>query len=215
MAARFAKWRAVIAIGENRPSRAFIEANAHALARYAVLRQEAGIVPIVDPETAMDGGHSMPACPITTEAALRALFAWLAEQGVALEALILKPNMILPGSASPERPTPAAAAEFTRSELRRVVPAAVPGIAFLSGGQSGELASARLNAMNASPSPNATAPRKLTFSFARAIQQPALELWAGRDANKQRPQAALLQRTRRNRAAREGRYSAATETSGS
>jgi fructose-bisphosphate aldolase class I len=212
MGARFAKWRAVIAIGESRPSRACVEANAHALARYAALCQEAGIVPIVEPETVMDGGHSMAASALTTEVALRALFASLAEQGVALEALILKPNMILPGSASPERPTPAAVAEITRSVLRRVVPAEVPGVAFLSGGQSGELASARLNAMNAPPSPNAGAPWTLTFSFARAIQQPALKIWAGRDENKQRSQTALLHRARCSRFAREGRYSAATET---
>jgi fructose-bisphosphate aldolase class I len=212
MGARFAKWRAVIAIGENRPSRACIEANVHALSRYAGLCQEAGIVPIVEPETIMDGGHSMAACAVTTEAVLRALFDSLAEQGVALEAVILKPNMILPGSASLERPTPAEVAERTCGVLRRVVPAEVPGVAFLSGGQSGELASARLNAMNAPPSPNAATPWTLTFSFARAIQQPALEIWAGLDANKQRAQIALLHRARCNRFAREGRYSLVTET---
>ena len=214
MGARFAKWRAVIAIAERRPSRACIEANAHALARYAALCQEAGVVPIVEPETIMDGRHSMAACAGTTETVLRILFACLAEQGVALEALILKPNMVLPGSASLERPTAAAVAEATCSVLRRVVPAEVPGVAFLSGGQSGELASARLNAMNASPSPNAAAPWTLTFSYARAIQQPALEIWAGQDANKSRAQAALLHRARCNRAARQGRYSPATEASG-
>ena len=213
MGARFAKWRAVLAIGEQRPSRGCIAANAHALARYAALCQEAGIVPIVEPETIMDGGHSLAACALTTETVLRALFACLAEQGVALEALILKPNMILPGAASVERPTADEVVEATLGVLRRVVPAEVPGVAFLSGGQPGELASARLNAMNASPTPSASAPWTLTFSYARAIQQPALQIWAGRDANVAKAQAALLHRARCNRAARAGRYSAATEAS--
>ena len=213
MGARFAKWRAVLAIGERRPSRGCIDANAHALARYAALCQEAGLVPVVEPETIMDGGHSQAACAQTTETVLRALFAALCEQGVALEALILKPNMILPGAASPERPAAAEVAEATLGVLRRVVPAEVPGVAFLSGGQSGERASARLNAMNATPSPVASAPWTLTFSYARAIQQPALETWAGRDANVAGAQAALLHRARCNRAARQGRYSAATEAS--
>ena len=213
MGARFAKWRAVIAIGEGRPSRACVEANAYALARYAALCQESGIVPIVEPETIMDGDHSMTACANTTQTILRAVFAHLAEQGVALEALILKPNMVLPGAASPERPSAAEVAQATLNVLRRVVPAEVPGVAFLSGGQSGELASARLSAMNSSRSPNVSAPWTLTFSFARAIQQPALEIWAGRDANRQRAQAALLHRARCNRAAREGRYDDAVEAS--
>ncbi len=213
MGARFAKWRAVIAIGEGRPSRACIEANVHALARYAALCQEAGIVPIVEPETVMDGGHSMATCAETTEMVLRILFASLAGQGVALEALILKPNMVLPGSVSSQRPTAGAVAEATLRVLRRVVPAEVPGVAFLSGGQSGELASARLNAMNRSPSPNAAAPWTLSFSYARAIQQPALEIWAGRDENVAKAHAALLHRARCNRAAREGRYSPEMEAS--
>ncbi len=214
MGARFAKWRAVVAIGGDKPSHACLIANAHALARYAALCQEAGIVPIVEPETIMEGAHSLAACAETTEAVLRVLFACLAEQGVALEALILKPNMILPGSASAERPSATAVAQATLGVLRRVVPAEVPGVAFLSGGQSGELASARLNAMNAAPSPNASAPWALTFSYARAIQQPALEIWAGREANKQRAQATLLHRAHCNRAARQGRYAAAMEVSG-
>jgi fructose-bisphosphate aldolase class I len=161
----------------------------------------------------MDGGHSMTACAVTTEAVLRALFDALAEQGVALEAVILKTNMILAGAASPERPTTAEVAERTRGVLRRVVPAEVPGVAFLSGGQSGELASARLNSMNAPPSPNTATPWTLTFSFARAIQQPAREIWAGLDANKQQAQATLLHRARCNRFAHEGRYTLVTETS--
>jgi fructose-bisphosphate aldolase class I len=214
MGARFAKWRAVIKIGEGLPSRACVEANAHALARYAALCQEAGIVPIVEPETLMEGDHGTARCAEATEAILRALFAELAVQGVALEGMILKPNMVLPGSSSPERPTAGEVAQATLGLLRRVVPAAVPAIAFLSGGQSGELASARLDAMNASPSPNPAAPWTLTFSYARAIQQPALEIWAGAPTNVAKAQAALLHRARCNRAAREGRYSAAVEASG-
>lgn len=211
MGARFAKWRAVIAIGDAKPSLGCLEANVHALARCAALCQEAGVVPIVEPETIMEGGHAMASCAQTTETVLRTLFAHLAVQGVALSALILKVNMILPGSVCAERPSAADVAQATLSVLRRVVPAEVPGVAFLSGGQSGELASARLNAMNASPSPNPVAPWALTFSYARAIQQPALELWAGRDANVAKAQAALLHRARCNRAAREGRYSTALE----
>jgi fructose-bisphosphate aldolase class I len=214
MGARFAKWRAVISIGEGLPSRACVEANAHALARYAALCQEAGIVPVVEPETLMEGGHSMAACAEATEAVLRALFAELALQGVALEAMLLKPNMVLPGAGSSERPGAAEVARATLRVLRRVVPAEVPGIAFLSGGQSGELASARLDAMNALPSPSPAAPWTLTFSYARAIQQPALGIWAGAPANVAKAQAALLHRARCDRAAREGRYSPAVEASG-
>jgi fructose-bisphosphate aldolase class I len=208
MGARFAKWRAVIGLGEGLPSRACIDANAHALARYAALCQEAGLVPIVEPEVLMEGDHTMARCAEATETVLRAVFAQLAVQGVALGAMILKPNMVLPGLAASEQPRTAEVAEATVRVLRRVVPAEVPGIAFLSGGQSGELASARLNAIN-SPvaSPSATAPWTLTFSYARAIQQPALQIWAGKDANRPDAQRALLHRAICNRAARRGQYS--------
>ena len=208
MGARFAKWRAVIGLGERLPSPACIDANAHALARYAALCQEAGLVPIVEPEVLMEGDHTMARCAEATETVLRAVFAQLVVQGVALGAMILKPNMVLPGLASAERPTAAEVAEATVRVLRRVVPAEVPGIAFLSGGQSGELASARLNAIN-SPvaSPSAATPWTLTFSYARAIQQPALQIWAGKDANRPGAQRALLHRAICNRAARRGQYS--------
>ena len=146
-------------------------------------------MPIVEPEVLMEGDHTMARCAEATEAVLRGVFTQLVLQGVALGAMILKPNMVLPGLASPEQPTAAEVAEATVRVLRRVVPAEVPGIAFLSGGQSGQLASARLNAMN-SPvaSPGVAAPWTLTFSYARAIQQPALQIWAGKDAN--RPEGA-------------------------
>ncbi len=216
MAARFAKWRAVIALGDGLPSRSCIEANADALARYAALCQEAGLVPIVEPEVLMEGDHSIARCLEATETILRAVFEQLAIQNVALEGMILKPNMTLPGLACPEQPTPDEVAEATVHILRRVVPAAVPGIAFLSGGQSGVLASERLNAMNSRfKSPGAAAPWTLTFSFARAIQQPALEIWAGKDANLKAAQEALIHRAKCNRAARKGQYSASMESSGS
>jgi fructose-bisphosphate aldolase, class I len=178
------------------------------LARYAALCQEAGLVPIVEPEVLMEGGHTMARCAEATEAVLRGVFAELVVEGVALEAMILKPNMVLPGMASNERPTAGEVAEATVRVLRRVVPIEVPGIAFLSGGQSGELASARLNAMN-SPvaSPSVAAPWALTFSYARAIQQPALQILAGKDANRPEAQRALLHRAICNRAARRGQYS--------
>jgi fructose-bisphosphate aldolase class I len=212
MGARFAKWRAVIALAEGLPSLACVDANAHALARYAALCQEAGLVPIVEPEVLMSGDHGMAQCAEASESVLRRVFAELARQGVALEAMILKPNMILPGMDSSARPTPAEVADATIRVLRRVVPAEVPGIAFLSGGQSGPLASARLNAMNSpNASPTATAPWALTFSYARAIQQPALQIWAGKDANRIEAQRALLHRAICNRAARRGQYNSDVE----
>ena len=214
MGARFAKWRAVIGLGDGLPSRACIDANAHALARYAALCQESGLVPIVEPEVLMDGDHTLGRCLEATERVLRAVFDQLAVQGVALEGMILKPNMALPGLTCPEQPTPYEVAEATVGLLRRVVAPELPGIAFLSGGQSGVLASERLNAMNSKfKSPSAAAPWTLTFSFARAIQQPALEIWAGKDANRTAAQQALIHRARCNRAARKGQYSSSMESS--
>jgi fructose-bisphosphate aldolase class I len=215
MGARFAKWRAVITLGDGLPTCACIDANAHALARYAALCQEAGLVPIVEPEILMDGDHSLPRCQQATEQALCAVFNQLCVQNVALDGLILKPNMVLPGIASRDRPDADEVADATVQTLRRVVPAATAGIAFLSGGQSGELASARLNAMNSRyKAPSAVAPWPLTFSFARAIQQPALEIWAGKDANRDAAQRALLHRAKCNSAARRGQYSPSMETAG-
>jgi fructose-bisphosphate aldolase, class I len=208
MGARFAKWRAVIAVGPGIPSRGCLEANAQALARYAALCQEAGLVPIVEPEVLMDGDHTLERCREATEEALRTVFMQLYTQRVMLEGMILKPNMVLPGLACPQQETVEEVADATVHCLLRNVPAAVPGIAFLSGGQSAELASARLNAMNARfPSP----PWALAFSFARAIQQPALEIWRGQDANVPAAQQALVHRANCNRAARRGEYSAGME----
>jgi fructose-bisphosphate aldolase class I len=215
MGARFAKWRAVIALGDGFPTNACIDANAHALARYAALCQDAGLVPIVEPEVLMEGDHSLARCQRATEQTLRAVFEQLHVQNVALDAMILKPNMILPGLTCPIQPTADKVADATVQALRRVVPAATAGIAFLSGGQSGELASARLNAMNAKfKAPSAAAPWPLTFSFARAIQQPALEIWAGKDANREAAHRALLHRAKCNSAARRGQYAQSMEVSG-
>ena len=231
MGARFAKWRAVIAVGDDLPSRGCIEANAQALARYAALCQEAGLVPVVEPEVLMDGGHTSERCSEVTEEVLRTVFGQLCTQRVMLEGMILKPNMVLPGLTCPsqkevsevasgeqqyqvrliDRPQGDVdqVADATVRCLLRTVPAAVPGIAFLSGGQSCELASARLNAMNGRF--KSRLPWALAFSFARAIQQPALEIWAGKEANVPAAQNALLHRARCNQAARCGQYNAAME----
>ena len=178
MGARFAKWRAVITISDAIPSRGCIEANSHALARYAALCQEAGLVPIVEPEVLMDGEHTLERCFEVTEEVLRTVFNQLYTQRVALEGMILKPNMVLPGKDCPKQDSVEEVADATVTCLLRAVPAAVPGIAFLSGGQPDELASARLNAMNVRF--KSRLPWALAFSFARAIQQPALEIWKGR-----------------------------------
>jgi fructose-bisphosphate aldolase class I len=210
--ARFAKWRAVIApvaSGDEIPSRACIEANAQALARYAALCQEAGLVPVVEPEVLMDGDHSLERCRVITERVLRVVFEQLYTQGVILEGMILKPNMVLPGSTCPKQESVDAVADATVTCLLRAVPAAVPGIAFLSGGQSCELASARLNAMNARF--KARLPWAVGFSFSRAIQQPALDFWRGDDSRAPEAQRILLHRARCNRAARRGEYTAAME----
>jgi len=209
MGARFAKWRAVIALGGCLPSRGCIEANAQTLARYAGLCQEAGIVPVVEPEVLMVGEHTLEQCRETTEEVLQTVFDQLYTQRVMLEGMILKPNMVLPGLTCPQQETVDEVADATVSCLLRAVPAAVPGIAFLSGGQSAELASARLNAMNARF--KSRLPWALAFSFARAIQQPALELWQGKEANVLVAQQALYHRARCNRAARRGEYKAAME----
>jgi fructose-bisphosphate aldolase class I len=231
MGARFAKWRAVISIGDGIPSRSCIEANAQALARYATLCQEAGVVPVVEPEVLMDGRHTLERCCLVTEEVLRSIFHQLYTQRVMLEGMILKPNMVLPGSTCPgqkevsevavgeqqyqvrledrEQDNVDQVADATVRCLLRAVPAAVPGIAFLSGGQSAELASARLNAMNARF--KSRLPWALAFSFARAIQQPALEIWLGKETNVKAAQQALLHRARCNRAARLGEYTAMME----
>jgi fructose-bisphosphate aldolase class I len=209
MGARFAKWRAVIAVGEGIPSRASIEANAQALARYAALCQEAGLVPVVEPEVLMDGEHTLERCCKVTEEVLRTVFHQLYIQGVTLEGMILKPNMVVPGLTCPKQEAVDEVADATVRCLLRSVPAAVPGIAFLSGGQSAELASARLNAMNVRF--KSRLPWALAFSFARAIQQPALEIWQGEEGKVLAAQQALYHRARCNRAARRGEYNASME----
>jgi fructose-bisphosphate aldolase class I len=211
MGARFAKWRAVITIGDGIPSWGCIHANAHALARYAALCQEAGLVPVVEPEVLMDGEHTLDQCCEVTDKVLRTVFSELFAQRVMLEGIILKPNMVLPGSTCPKQEAVEEVADATVNCLLRAVPAAVPAIAFLSGGQSAELASARLNAMNARY--KSRLPWALAFSFARAIQQPALELWKGQEANVLAAQQALVHRARCNQAARRGEYSQAMEQS--
>ena len=210
LGAKFAKWRAVITIGANIPSLGCLEANAHALARYAALCQEAGIVPIVEPEVLMDGDHSMERCFAVTEETLRTVFAALTTQSVFLEGMVLKPNMVVPGLGCATQNSVEDVADATVACLLRTVPAAVPAIAFLSGGQSSELASARLNAMNARH--RARMPWALTFSYARAIQQPALDIWHGDPAQVEAAQKALAHRAACNHAARQGTYSDAMET---
>jgi len=210
MGARFAKWRAVIAIGRGIPSGGCIEANAHALARYAALCQEEGLVPVVEPEVVMDGEHTLEQCREITDEVLRAVFSELFAQRVVVEGMVLKPNMVLPGTACASQPTLDEVADATVNCFLRAVPAAVPAIAFLSGGQPAELASARLNAMNVRF--KSRLPWALAFSFARAIQQPALEIWNGSQANVAAAQEALVHRARCNQAARRGEYSAVKET---
>ena len=212
LGASFAKWRAVIALGPAIPSMACIEANAQALARYAALCQEAGLVPVVEAEVLMDGDHTLEACRAATESVLRAVFAELLTHGVLLEGMILKPNLVLPGLASATQGSLDVVAEMTLGCLMRVVPAAVPGIAFLSGGQTAELATGRLNAINLrARAAGSRVPWALAFSFARAIQQPALEIWQGKEVNILAAQRALSRRARFNWLARRGEYDGAME----
>ena len=208
---RFAKWRAVIVIGDGMPSDACLAVNADALARYAALCQEAGILPIVEPEVLMDGDHTLRCCAEVTERVLKTVFAELYLQRVELSGMILKPNMVLPGADCPAQDGVEAVADSTVECFLRSVPAAVPGVAFLSGGQESELASARLNAMNVRF--KSRMPWALTFSFSRAIQQPALEIWNGKAENVAAAQAALVHRAKCNSAARRGGYNAQMETS--
>jgi len=209
MGARFAKWRAVLCISDGLPSQGCIEANAHALARYAALCQEAGLVPVVEPEVLMEGTHMLDTCSEVTERVLRIVFRELYSQRVRLEGMILKPNMVLSGSSCPTQQTVDAVADATVECLLRAVPAAVPGVAFLSGGQSGELASARLNAMNLRFKKRL--PWSLAFSYGRAIQEPALRIWSGDKRNTVAAQQAIYHRAKCDRAARLGEYDATIE----
>ncbi|MFQ5784250.1 MAG: class I fructose-bisphosphate aldolase [Alphaproteobacteria bacterium] len=204
LGARFTKWRAVITIGERIPTTNCIDVNAHALARFAALSQEAGLVPIVEPEVLMDGDHSLERCAGVTEVTLHRVFAALFEQGVVLERMLLKPNMVLPGKDHRPQAGVAEVAEATVASLRRCVPAAVPGIVFLSGGQSDAQATAHLNAMNAMEIAH---PWQLSFSYGRALQAPPLKVWAGKAENAEKARRAFYRRAELNSAARYGRYS--------
>ena len=202
LGARFTKWRGLLKIGDGMPSRTAIATNAHALARYAALSQEAGLVPIVEPEVLMEGPHSIEDCREAIENTLSVVFQELYLQHVRLEGIVLKPSMVTAGSECPQQGTIAQAAEQTVRTMRRHVPAAVPGIAFLSGGQSEEVATGHLNAMNAL-GPH---PWQLSFSYGRALQQSALQVWQGRPENVGAAQAAYLHRARMNGLARRGAY---------
>ncbi len=208
LGARFAKWRAVITIGEGIPSEYCIWTNAHALARYAALSEEAGLVPIVEPEVLMDGDHSLETSFDVTSRTLHAVFTELRDQRVHFEQMLLKPNMVLSGYDAPDRAGVQEVAEATLRCFLRHVPAAVPGIVFLSGGQTDEDATAHLNAMNAM-GPH---PWELSFSYGRALQAPALRAWAGDPANAPAAQAAYLHRAKMNSLARAGSYSPELET---
>jgi fructose-bisphosphate aldolase class I len=202
LGAKFAKWRAVINIGDGVPTYTCLKANAHALARYASLCQEAGIVPIVEPEVLLDGNHSVERCEDVTEETLRITFAQLAEQRVYLEGMVLKPSMVVSGKDNPRQAGVEEVAERTIRCLRRAVPAAVPGIAFLSGGQTAVSATEHLNAMqNLAP-----LPWEVTFSYARALQDPALKAWKGQNANISAAQKIFYHRAKMNSAARNGKY---------
>lgn len=207
LGASFAKWRAVIRIGPDMPTAGCIDANAHALARYAAAAQEAGLVPIVEPEVLMDGTHSMERCAEVTRQVLRAVYDQLARQRVDLAGTLLKPNMVLPGSESGQQVGDGDIALATVAVLRDTVPASVPGIVFLSGGQSPQEATARLDALNRC----APQPWQLSFSFGRALQAPVLDAWAGRPENRTAAQVALLGRARMNGLARRGGWSADLE----
>jgi fructose-bisphosphate aldolase class I len=203
MDARFAKWRAVIHVTDSLPSSACVSANAHALARYASLCQEQELVPIVEPEVLMDGSHTIERCEEVTSAVLHAVFNALFDQGVTLEGMLLKPNMVVAGKACTRQPAVKEVATATLRCLRRHVPAAVPGIVFLSGGQNARLATAHLNAINRLPGPK---PWKISFSYGRALQDPALEAWHGQEKNLAAGQSALYRRAHCNGAASIGEY---------
>lgn len=209
LGARFAKWRAVIHIGAGIPTPQAIAANAHALACYAAICQEQALVPIVEPEVLMDGDHTLATSARVTEEVLHAVFHALHLQRVALEYMILKPNMVEPGRTCPEPVTPQQVAQATLICLRCTVPAAVPGINFLSGGQSEATATANLQALNATAEKQ---PWGLSFSYGRALQASVLRAWHGEAANKSIAQQTLLKRARLNSAAVQGKYTAVMES---
>ena len=205
--AKFAKWRSVIAIGDGMPSPYCLQLNASGLAQYAALCQEAGIVPIVEPEVLMDADNTIEVCQQVTEAILNQTFYELSKARVDLEGIVLKPNMVISGKKCSEQADVATVAGMTVETLRRCVPSAVPGIAFLSGGQSEQLATEHLNAMNQL----GELPWELTFSYGRALQESGLKAWGGNQDNKEQAQAAFMLRARCNSAARFGKYSSDME----
>lgn len=202
LGATFAKWRAVLTIGEYWPTRTAIHVNAHALARYAALCQSQGLVPIVEPEVLMNGDHDIEQCEVVTGAVLQAVFSELLAQGVSYEGMLLKPNMVLPGEDSSQEVTPEEVAAATLRCFRRTVPAAVPGIVFLSGGQSPQEATERLSAMNS----RGPQPWELSFSYGRALQEPVLQGWGGKLENVTEAQRLFYHRAQCNSAARYGEY---------
>jgi fructose-bisphosphate aldolase, class I len=206
LGARFAKWRAVITIGDGIPTDANLRANAHALARYAALSQEAGIVPIVEPEVLMDGDNSLEVCWEVTTRTLHETFAALYDHGIDLRGALLKPNMVVPGKGSPDQASSDRIAEATLNTFLGVVPAAIPGIVFLSGGQSEVEATANLNAIN-----QLGGPWPLSFSYGRALQASALEAWGGDAANTEAAQAVFVHRARMNALAVAGEWNAEME----
>jgi fructose-bisphosphate aldolase class I len=208
LGAEFAKWRAVISVSDSLPTEACVAANAHALGRYAALCQEQGIVPIVEPEVLMDGTHTIERCEEVTGEVLHTVFAALHEQGVSLEGMLLKPNMVVAGAASPHQASVAQVAEATLRCLRRHVPPAVPGIVFLSGGQNDVLATRHLNAINQAEGPK---PWTLTFSYGRALQDAALAAWGGKPENRAAAEQQLYHRARCNGLAAVGAYTEAEE----
>ena len=208
LGARFAKWRAVIHVGDGLPSQTCLQVNANALARYAALCQEQRLVPIVEPEVLMDGAHPLARCEEVTSQVLQAVFDALFEQNVVLEGILLKPNMVVPGKDSPERASPEEVARTTLRVLRRYVPVAVPGIVFLSGGQDARLATAHLSAINRLAGAK---PWTLTFSYGRALQDEALEIWHGQKENVRAGQKAFFHRAKCESAAALGQYGSEME----
>ena len=205
--ARFAKWRAVYNVSDTLPGPLAVKANAQSLARYAAICQEQGIVPIVEPEILIDGDHTLARCAEVTESVLHEVFHALHRHKVVQEHMLLKPSMVVPGKAHPQQATPAEVAAQTIRILRRTVPAAVPSVNFLSGGQTPEEATANLDAMNRL----GPQPWRLSFSYGRALQEPALRAWKGHAANARNSQGALLERARLNSAACQAKYTAAME----
>jgi fructose-bisphosphate aldolase, class I len=210
LGAKFTKWRAVVTIGDGIPTRTCIHANAEALARFAALSQEAGLVPIVEPEVLMDGDHTIERCFDVTAGTLTAVFAALRSHRVRFDGMLLKPNMVVSGADCPEQAGVRQVAEATVRCLRDTVPATVPGVVFLSGGQTDEVATAHLNEMNRL----GPQPWQLSFSYGRALQAPALKAWKGEPANGPSAQRAFYHRARLNGAARFGRYSEEMEPLG-